>query len=205
MTSVIDPKPQSPVKLNALIEKRHSPRAFDPTKIIDDTTWMSIFDAGLWAASSSNLQPWRFIVAKRENQQEFQKMLSVIKEGNQTWAQHASVLMLGVIHKFRREDVLNRHASHDLGLALSQMILQAVDHDIYARMMGGFYPERAVQIYNIPHEYEPFTAIAFGYKTKDLSRLSEAHRERESAPRERHPLENMIFGGTWSETPDFLK
>ena len=196
---------ETSIQLNQLIARRWSPRAFDATKNIDQQTLISILEAGRWAASSSNLQPWRFLVAPKDNPKEFKKMLSVIKEGNQTWAQHAGVLMIGVISKYRRPDVLNRHASHDLGMAMGQMVMQALEHDIYARMMGGFYPDKAREVYNIPEEYEPFTAIAFGYKTLDLSQLGEAHREKEYAQRERQSLGDMVFSGSWAQTADFLE
>ena len=196
---------ETDVQLNNLIARRWSPRAFDPAKNIESSTLVSILEAGRWAASSSNLQPWRFIVAPKEKADEFQKLLSVIKEGNQEWAQHAGVLMIGVINKYRRPDVLNRHASHDLGQAMAQMVLQALDHDIYARMMGGFYPDKAREVYHIPDEYEPFTAIAFGYKTMDLSYLNEGHREKELATRQRQPLSELVYSGSWAQTTDFVK
>lgn len=205
MTTLIEKVADTTIPLHDLIAKRWSPRGFDPERRIDTPTLLSILEAGRWSASSSNLQPWRFIVAQKENTDEFQKMLSVLKEGNQTWAQHAAVLMIGVIHKNRRPNVLNRHASHDLGMAMAQMVLQALDHDIYAHMIGGFYPEKAQALYNIPEEYEPFTGIAFGYKTLDLSHLNDIHREKESALRERQPLSELVFSGSWAQTADFLE
>lgn len=204
MTTVIDKAADTQIQLHDLIARRWSPRGFDRDKVIDKPTLMSILEAARWTASSSNLQPWRFIVAPKQKQSDFHKMLSVIKEGNQLWAQHASVLMIGVISRYRRPDVLNRHASHDLGQAIAQMVLQALDYDIYARQMGGFYPDKAREAYNIPDEYEPFTAIAFGYKTLDLSHLDEVNREKEQAPRERQPLNQLVYSGSWAQTADFL-
>lgn len=193
------------IHLHDLIARRHSPRAFDPTKNIEIEKLLSILEAARWTASSSNLQPWRFIVARKEDEAGFNKMLSVIKEGNILWAKNASVLMIGVINKYRRPGVLHRHASHDLGQAIAQMVLQALEHDIYARQMGGFYPEQAQEAYNIPEEYEPFTAIAFGYKTFDLSYLNDDHRVKEVAPRERNTLDTMVFGGSWAQKADFVE
>ena len=46
----------------------------------------SLLEAARWAASSSNEQPGRFIVAPRENEVEFQKLLSCLNESNQRWA-----------------------------------------------------------------------------------------------------------------------
>lgn len=202
-TASTDKSASTSVPLNELIQKRWSPRAFDPDRTIPHETLLSMLEAARWAASAANAQPWSFIVAPRENKAEFQKLLAVLKEGNQTWAQHASVLMLGVITKFRGEN-LNRHASHDLGMAMGFMVLQALQHDIYSRMMGGFYNDLAREAYHIPDEYEPFTAIAFGYKTEDLTRLTDAHQNSEAASRQRKSLQDFVFNGTWAQTADFL-
>lgn len=193
------------VELHDLIKSRWSPVGFDPDRGIAKNKLLRMLEAARWAASSYNLQPWRFIVARRENSDEFQKMLSALQEGNATWAQHAAVLMIAVIKKRSRPDTLNRHASHDLGLAVAQMVLQALDDGIHAHQMAGFFPDKAREIYDIPDEYEPFTAIAFGYKMLDLSHLSQAHRQREQAPRQRQPLREMIYSGAWRKKADFLE
>lgn len=190
--------------LHNLIQRRWSPVGFDQERDIDRATLLSMLEAARWAASSSNLQPWRFIVAPRENEREFQKILSVLREGNQSWARHAAVLMIAVTHKFRAPDVLNRHASHDLGLAISQLVLQALNHEVYVHQMGGFFPDKAREVYEIPEEFEPFTAIALGFQSFDLDHLSEGHREREAAPRQRQALSEMVFNGSWGRPADFL-
>ena len=190
-------------ELHNLIKSRWSPVGFDPGKNISETKLLGMLEAARWAASSSNLQPWRFIVAARENRAEFQKALSVLREGNVLWAQHAAVLMIAAIKKHRAPDIPNRHASHDLGQAIAQMALQALDYGIYTHQMGGFFPEKAREVYDIPDEYEAFTAIAFGYKTADLSRLGKTHQQREAMPRQRQSLREMVYSGTWGQAADF--
>ena len=197
--------PQTETPLHTLIRHRWSPVGFDRRRGIDRGTLLSILEAARWAASSSNLQPWRFIVAPKENQAEFQKVFSVLREGNQSWAQHAAVLMIAVAHKYREPDVINRHAGHDLGQAIAQMVLQALDHGIYAHQMGGFFPDKARALYRIPDEFEPYTAIALGYRSPDLEYLSDGHRQRESSGRLRQSLSEMIFSGAWEEAADFLR
>ncbi len=197
--------PQSDYPLQALIRRRWSPVGFDRGRGINRSALLSILEAARWAASSSNLQPWRFIVAPKENQAEFQKVLSVLREGNQSWAQHAAVLMIAVAHKYRGPDVINRHAGHDLGQAIAQMVLQALDHDVYAHQMGGFFPEKARELYRIPDEFEPYTAIALGYRTSELDHLSEMHRQRESSRRERKSMSEIVFNGAWEQSADFLE
>lgn len=196
--------PATPHRLQSLIQHRWSPLGFDRERGIDKATLLSILEAGRWAASSSNLQPWRFIVATKEDPAEFQKLLSVIKEGNQPWAQHAAVLMIAVARKYRQPGVVNRHAGYDLGQAIAQMVLQALDHDIYTHQMGGFYPDKARDTYQIPDDYEPYTAVAMAYRTTALEHLSDGHRQREAAQRQRQPLADLVFSGGWARPADFL-
>ena len=196
--------PQTPHHLHDLIRHRWSPIGFDRRRDIQTAALMSILEAGRWAASSYNLQPWRFIVARRQDKARFQAALSALAEGNQAWARHAAVLMIGVISSYGRPDVVNRHASHDLGLAISQMVLQALEHGIYTHQMGGFSPEKARKLYAIPDEYEAFTAIAMGYRARQLEHLNDGQRQREAGGRDRHDLRDIVFGDSWGIAADFL-
>ena len=165
---------------NNLIKHRWSPVGFDRQRDIDLATLVSILEAARWAASSANLQPWRFIIAPRDNGSEFQRALSILKEGNQTWARHAAVLLIAVTQRYPKPEYRHPYASHDLGLAVGQMVLQALDHGVYAHQMAGIYPEKAREVYQIPDDFEPFTAIALGYRSENLDHLGAGHREREA-------------------------
>ena len=197
-------RPATSQPLHNLIQRRWSPVGFDRERDIDRATLLSILEAARWAASSANLQPWRFIVAPRDNPTEFQRALSILKEGNQTWAQHAAVLLIAVTLRYPKPEYRHPYASHDLGLAVGQMVLQALDHDVYAHQMAGIYPDKARETYQIPDEFEPFTAIALGYRSEDLDHLSEGHRDREAAPRQRMALSEIVFNGSWGQPADFL-
>lgn len=196
--------PDSQHYLHDLIRHRWSPIGFDRQRGIERDALMSILEAGRWAASSYNLQPWRFFVARREDRQAFQAALSVLVEGNQAWARHAALLMIAVISRYGRPESPNRHASHDLGQAIAQMVLQALDLGIYTHQMGGFFPEKARELYQIPAEFEAFTAIAMGYRARDLAQLSEAHRQREAGGRARHAMSEIVFSGAWGRAASFL-
>lgn len=196
--------PSTSQPVHRLIAGRWSPVSFDPDRPIKRETLLSILEAARWSASSANLQPWRFIVAPRDNREEFEKVLSVLKEGNVTWARQAAVLMLAVAHRYPKPDFYHRHASHDLGLAVSQMVMQALDCDIYAHQMAGIFPDKAREVYAIPDEFEPLTAIALGYRAASLDHLDERQRGREAAPRQRNELRDIVFNGSWVQAADFL-
>ena len=195
---------QTKSSLHRLIQHRWSPVGFDRQRGIDSQTLRSILEAARWTASSANLQPWRFIVAPKENQAEFEKALSVLAEGNQSWAQHAAVLMIAVAHVIPKPDFHHRHAPYDLGQAVAQMVTQALHHGIYAHQMAGFFPEKARQLYRIPEQFEPYTAVALGYRTDNLAHLSDKHRQREASRRERKPLTEIVFNGAWEQSAGFL-
>ena len=187
--------------VHELIQKRWSARAFS-NRPIEAEKLQSILEAGRWAASARNLLPWRVIIAERRHPEQFETMLACIKAGNQEWAKEAPVLILAVAQcQFEQDGEMhvNRHAAHDTGLALSQMVLQATALDIFVRMMGGFYPETARELYQIPPSYEPLTMLALGYYG-DMARLSEKRREQEQGLRTRKQLDELVFEDTWAQT-----
>ena len=181
-----------------LIRRRWSPRAFS-SQSVGDAELGSLLEAARWAASCMNEQPWRFIVARRENQVEFDRLLSCLNEGNQRWAQGAAVLILSVARQtFARNGKPNRHALHDVGLATAQLSLQATALGLAVHPMAGFSAAKARDLYAIPEEFEPVAALAVGYPGLPED-LPDDLRARELAERSRHPQTEFAFAGTWGE------
>src|SRR5207244_13476066 len=124
----------------------------------------SLFEAARWAPSSFNEQPWSFIVATKQNLEKHATLLSCLLEKNQQWARLAPVLMVSVAKlKFEKTGKPNRHAFHDVGLAMGNMIVQATAMGLFIHQMAGFSPERVRQTYGVPEDFEPVAAIAVGY------------------------------------------
>jgi nitroreductase len=184
--------------LHPLIRKRWSPRAFSGREVSDEDL-TTLLEAARWAASTSNEQPWRFIVASRENPAAFGKALSVLVEGNQVWAKNASVLIIAVAKKtWSSSGRPNNHAWHDVGLALGNLVLQAGALGLHAHMMAGFDAAKAREVFHIPEDFDAATAVAIGYLT-DPSILPDKLREREIASRTRKRLDEIAFGDTWGK------
>jgi nitroreductase len=201
---------QTAYPIEDLLRRRWSPRAF-AERPVEPEKLASMFEAARWSASCFNEQPWSFIVATRDNEAEFARLLGCFVEGNQAWASHAPVLMVSVARlNFTRIFVPegkavdtramtetgkpNRHAIHDVGLATAQMILQALAMGVFVHPMAGFYPEKVRELYGVPEGYEPVAAIAAGYPG-DPAKLPESLRQRELAPRVRKPQEEFVFRG----------
>jgi nitroreductase len=189
--------------VHELIARRYSPRAFTEQDVTPAQV-LSLLEAARWAASCSNEQPWRYIVAMRSQTELYEKLLGCLVEGNRVWAGKAPVLMLSVASgSFAGNGKPNAHAWHDLGQASANMALQAEALGLQIHQMAGFDRERARTVFAIPEGFEPVAAIAVGHPG-DASLLPEKLRERETAPRQRRPVADFIHGGTWGERPGGL-
>src|SRR5262245_46090219 len=105
-----------------VLKKRWSPYTFSD-KPVSATDLQSLFEAARWAPSSYNEQPWSYIVATKDDPEQFAKVLSCLVEGNQGWAKDVPVLALGVItNNFKLNGKPNKAAQHDLGLASSDLV-----------------------------------------------------------------------------------
>jgi|SRR5437870_10528462 len=185
--------------IHDLLRKRWSPRAFSSRPVEPDTL-RSLLEAARWAPSSYNEQPWSFIVATKEDEAEYARLLSCLVEGNIQWAQHAPVLMVSVakLH-FDENGERNRHALHDVGQAVANLIVQATALGLVVHQMAGILPEKVRALYGVPEQYEPVAGIALGYPG-DPQSLPEGLRQRELAPRVRKPLTEFVFSGRWGKT-----
>ncbi len=197
-----DAKPDHPI--DELISKRWSPRAF-ASRPVEREKLLSLLEAARWAPSSNNEQPWRFILALKE-EDAFQRLLACLAEGNQIWVKEAPALMLSVAKLHFRDEVekKNRMAIHDIGLAVQNLVVQAGVLGLYVHQMAGFDLQKARAAFQIPEHYEPVTAIAIGY-LGDPAQLPENLRLRELAPRERKPLKELVFSARWGEISSLLE
>lgn len=191
-----DKKASTEYPIHELLTQRWSPYAFD-SRPVAEADLRSLFEAARWAPSSYNEQPWRYIVATKDDPDQFQRLLSCLTEANQTWAKAAPVLALGVASlKFAANAKDNRAAVHDLGLASGSLLVEATARGLSVHQMIGILPDKARQVYGIPNEFEAWTGIAIGYKGDPMS-LPDQLRERDLAPRQRRPLRDFVFSGKW--------
>ena len=183
--------------VHELILRRWSPRAYAPDPVEDDKL-RQILEAARWAASSGNGQPWSFIIATQAMPDAFQRMVDCLKPGNAPWASKAPVLGIVVTKMVRANGNPNRHAFYDAGMAMQNLLLQAVELDLYARQMGGFEPETARALFEIPDDHEAVAMFALGY-LGDPQQLADNHREQELAARARRPLQEFVYSEKWGD------
>jgi nitroreductase len=177
--------------------KRWSPRAYadrpvEPEKI------RRMLEAARWTMSSYNEQPWRYVVASRdENPDAYERLLGCLAEGNQEWAQNAPVLMMSFYKtSFSQNDSENRCAPHDTGAASAALTFQATAMDLYVHQMAGIKKDVARETYDVPDEFEPMAGLAVGY-LGDPEMLNETQQKSERAERSRKSLDTFVFGDEW--------
>jgi nitroreductase len=186
-----------------VLKKRWSPYVF-ADKPVSATDLQSLFEAARWAPSSYNEQPWSYIVATKEDPEQFEKVLSCLVEGNQAWAKNVPVLALGVItNNFKLNGKPNKAAQHDLGLASSDLVTEATSRGLHVHQMIGILPDKARAAFGIPEGSEALTGIAIGY-LGESSKAPDALRQRDEAARQRKPLAEFVFTGKWGSAAPFL-
>jgi len=175
--------------------ERWSPRSFLNKEVPEDMLH-SIFEAARWAPSAANIQPWRFVIARKQEDRE--KFLSFMFEGNAIWCDKAPVLV-AIVSKTDSEFTKGHNPSHafDTGAAWGYLALEAARKGLVSHAMGGFHKDKAKEVLNIPQNYEVHAIVAIGYRgEKEV--LTEQLHEREK-PSNRNEIETFISEGTFSE------
>jgi len=184
--------------IHSIFLERWSPRAFTSEEI-GETDLLAIFEAARWAPSASNLQPWRFVYARRGTEY-FAPLLATLDEGNQRWARNASALVfiLSRTHRTTSTGEVRPSYSHafDTGAAWFALALQAQLAGWHAHGMGGIDRDRAMRVLEVPAHNRVEAAVAIG-RLGDPSTLPEDLREREK-PSQRKPIGEFVFEGRFN-------
>jgi nitroreductase len=189
--------------IHDLLKRRWSPRTFADRQVEPDKL-RSLLEAARWAPSSYNEQPWVFLVGTRDRPEEHDRVLGCLVEFNQTWAKSAPVLMLTCAHlAFDRNGQPNRHAFHDVGLAMANLTVQATAEGLAVHQMAGIVPEKVRAAFSVPDGWEPVAAAAIGY-VGDPNKMDDKLRQRELAPSTRKPLRSFVFTGAWGKPAPLL-
>jgi nitroreductase len=173
------------------LAERWSPRSFDPQATISEDQLDALLEAARWAPSASNNQPRRFIVARRGTSA-FDTIVSALVGFNAAWAHHASALIVGIAETSSVEGDVRPYAEYDLGQAVAHLSVQAEAEGLVTHQMAGVEWDRIVAAFDLPDNMKPMTITAVG-TVDEADKLPEALAERETAPRTRLPLEELVL------------
>jgi nitroreductase len=120
---------------------------------VEEEVIRKILEAGRWAQSSKNTQPWTFIVVRDK-----ERLKNLSECG--TWAGH----MAGAA--FAVAIAANTPWSFDIGQASANMQLAAWDLGIGSCLVYFQKPDEARSLLGVPDEYALEIGISFGYPDK---------------------------------------
>lgn len=187
--------------VNELIARRWSPRAYDQRKV-ETEKLQRIFEAARWAASSSNLQPWYFLVGF-SGDDVYAQIFNSLVEFNRLWVIHAPVLAVAISKTTNSRGDVNPSHAYDLGQAMALLSMQATEAGVYVHQMGGFNKDTVASAFNIPDEFKVQVAFTLGYLS-DAEILHPNLQKLELSPRTRRPISESVFTGSFGHKADFL-
>ncbi len=192
MTKIQKPANTS-VPISDLVSNRWSPRVYDPTHTVSKEQVLRLAEAARWSPSGNNAQPWRFGFTLR-GEEMFEKISSSMLSGfNASWAPHASLYVLAFADKFRADGTeIDRHASYfNNALATSQLVFEAESMGLKAHYMGGVMHDEILKLVGVDDAW--LTCVITIGAQGDASNVSDELKQRESTPRERKALSEIVI------------
>ncbi len=177
--------------LHPLLSERWSPRGFDADHQLPPAQLTALLEAARWSPSTSNTQPWRFVVAHR-GEAAFERLASTLTGNNRRWAGRASALLLVLAETTDPEGKPRAHGLYDTGQAVAHLVTQAQAEGLATHQLGGFDKAAAATGFGVGPRFAPVVVIAVGVAQAEHG-LPADLAAREAAPRERLPLAELVL------------
>lgn len=176
------------VPLHPPIARRWSPRAFDPAAELPRDDLIAVLEAARWAPTWGGRQPVRFVVGVRGDDT-FAAIAGLLRRGNR-YATAANALILLCADE-GEDDRTRLYSVVDAGAAMTNLVIEAVARDLIAHPMAGFDVAGAAEAFALPTGLHPLMVVAVG-RLGDYSQVAPEIAERDSRPRERLPLADVV-------------
>jgi nitroreductase len=177
-----------------VLAERWSPRSFNREYLLTQQEALSILEAGRWAPSANNLQPWRFAFISRNDEIHAELCEKGLTGFNQAWAPDASALIVMAVQKTLPDGKEITGRKYDAGLAASLMVVQAQELGLHTHHIGGIVREEIESLLKLDDNHEVLVVIAVG-KVAPAEQLEGPAYEREIAPRVRLSLDEIMLYG----------
>jgi nitroreductase len=180
-----------------IIQERWSPYAFSSAPV-EEFKLKAMFEAAGYAPSCNNEQPWKFVFATQDEKDVFDDFVEFLNDGNKIWAKNAYALVISMARtNFSYNGKPNRFAFHDTGMAVNNMLLQALSLDVYVHQMGGYSVEKVKEYFKLGEDTEPVAMMAVGY-LGDGSTLTPELLKRDENRRPRKSIKEFVFKNSLS-------
>ncbi len=177
----------SPKLVMALLKGRRSIRRYRSDPVPDEMI-EQLLEAGRWAPSASNRQPWTFIVIQDKDilQQVAQQAAYYFVR----WAHVGDAPLLIALCGDARHPIYRQFLHEDIGLAGSQIMLQAKSLGLGTCWLGGLDRKAIAGILRVPDHVEIVGLLAVGFP------------DEEPDPRSRKLLSEIVYYNVYGGKKD---
>jgi nitroreductase len=142
------------------IAKRHSTRAYEPTRSVPEEKLERILEAARLAPSAGNVQPWHFIIVKdREKRQ------TLAKGGRYArFLVESPVVVVGC----GDQEASPNWYKVDVSIAMQNMVLTATEEGLGTCWIGSFNENQVRRLFRIPDKFRVIALLALGYPRETL-------------------------------------
>jgi len=157
-------EPISPESLLALLKGRRSIRRYKPDPVPQEMI-DQLLEAGRWAPSASNRQPWTFIVVRDEAVRRELAQHAAYYFVRWTFVEQAPLMI--VLCGDARSRIYRRFLHEDIGLAGSQIMLQAKALGLGTCWLGGIDRAAIARALKLPKHLEVVGLLTVGFPMED--------------------------------------
>jgi nitroreductase len=181
-----------------IIQERWSPYSFSSNPV-EEYKLKAMMEAAGYAPSCNNEQPWMFVFTTQKNSKVFDDYLGFLVDSNKVWAKHAYAIIISLARtKFSYNGKPNRYAFYDTGMAVANLLLQALAMDVYVHQMGGFSIEKVKDYFKLNNDIEPVAMMAVGYIGDGVS-ISPELLKRDEKKRPRKSVNEYAYKNSLSD------
>jgi len=177
----------SPESLLTLLKTRRSIRRYRPDPVPDEMV-EQLLEAGRWAPSASNRQPWDFIVVRDETIR--QQVAEHAAFYFIRWAHVAEAPLLIVLCGDAGKRIYRQFLHEDIGLAGSQIMLQAKALGLGTCWLGGIDRKAIAATLKLPERLEVVGLLTVGFPAED------------PPPTSRKPLSEIVHYDVYGNRAD---
>jgi nitroreductase len=150
------------MELLEAIKGRRSIRAYTPQEVPEEVV-EKLIDAASFAPSAGNIQPWKFVIARKPETKE-----KLAQAANQTFIEEAPVAIVVCANEKRAEMGYGfrgktLYCIQDTAAAIQNILLTACSLGLGTCWIGAFDEDAARKAVNAPDGMRPVAIIPVGY------------------------------------------
>ena len=145
-----------------VIKGRRSVRSFKPDPIPEEHLKL-ILEAGLWAPSGGNAQPWEFVLVKEKQVIDKIRLFSPGLFGDP----YALIVLCVNKNRIKRRDESGKQiALMDVAMAAQNMMLEAYYLGVGSCPIASFNKTAIKELLDMPDHVDPVLMVSLGYPEK---------------------------------------